>query len=347
MSRKRKINFWSKRIQNEKTARQIANELNVDEEKIKELVIGEREIGGRTMDRVLNVIEDNKINGPMKRVEVLQWYRDTDIRALREEFGYTTRELAKKIGCNPSTISNFENRNFDIKRVGNRLIQLYDFYQDDFNRKGKASIDRQRKKVDKNNKHIWKWYKSTDIRALRNNMGMTVNELANKIYVSQSCLSDLERKNYKTVNKTMVNAYNFFVGSEVEKPLDDDMIMDWYKSVNDWGKYRRAFGYSLNKFMSELSLSYDQARTFERGNYKSASEVVRRIYNFYHNENKRLEPIEWEPKEGNMFVEYKESKNDNVDMDTKEHNLRLQYELEYTKKLNDVYEKIIDKLLTR
>lgn len=354
MSRKRKINFWSKRIQNEKTARQIANELNVDEEKIRELTTGQREIKGQTMDRVLKVIEEDKINRPMKDIEILQWYRDTDLKKLREEFGYEHQsDVARLIGCHTSVVCNFENKKAPLK-VTKRLIDLYTFYNNDFNRNNKlVSIDRQREKVNKSNKHIWKWYKSTDIRTLRKSMGLTGYELAQKIYVAQSCVSDLELKRFKNVNKTMINAYNFFINNQVEKPINDDVVMDWYKSVEDWGEYRRAFGYSLNKFMSQLSLSYDQARTFERGDYRSASDVVRRAYEFYHNEDNRLDAIIWQPNNNNVFTTYKkvdttpvvENKKDELIQDNEM--VELKYELKYAQKLNEVYEKIIDKLLTR
>ena len=101
----------------------------------------------------------------------------------------------------------------------------------------------------------------------------------------------------------MLKAYNYLVNNEVaKKDTTSDAIYDWYKSIDDFKKYRRDFGYSLNKFMSELNLSYDQARVFENHGYKSATPIVVKIYNFYHNEKNRLPKIDWAPNENNGFI---------------------------------------------
>ena len=51
--------FWKRRIKDTKS---IANKMGVEEEKIKELVNGEREIEGKTLDKVLKAVEEEKIN---------------------------------------------------------------------------------------------------------------------------------------------------------------------------------------------------------------------------------------------------------------------------------------------
>ena len=90
--------FWSKRIKNKSN---VAKQMGVDEEKIQELIEGERQIEGKTMEKMLEVLEDEKINRPIKNLEILQWYKDTDLIKLRESFGYKSQlELSKKIGIN-------------------------------------------------------------------------------------------------------------------------------------------------------------------------------------------------------------------------------------------------------
>ena len=45
--------------------------------------------------------------------------------------------------------------------------------------------------------------------------------------------------------------------------------------------------------MSVLNLSWDQVRDFEGHKYKSATPVVCKIYEFYHNEDNRLPEVEY------------------------------------------------------
>ena len=77
--------FWKSRIKNTK---RIANKIGVDEEKIQELVDGKREIEGDTFEKVLQAVDEEKINKAIKNVEILQWYKDTDLKQLRLKFGY-------------------------------------------------------------------------------------------------------------------------------------------------------------------------------------------------------------------------------------------------------------------
>lgn len=304
------MNFWSKRIKNNKS---IADALNEDEDKIKALKEDNLEITGQTLDRTLKAIEDEKINKAIRDNEIWRWVQDTDFKAKREEFGYKSQtEVAKLIGCDVSIICRLETTKERFKKVSPKLIDIYNFYTNDFNKKIKNKeavklykTDMTRENVNKDNKHIWKWYRKTDIRALRKSMNLTIYELADKIKVSESCVSDLELKRCKRVNRTMISAYNFYVENvtAVEDETLEDKIYNWYKSIEDLREYRRNFGYSLNKFMSALNLSYDQARTFERHEYKKATPIVIRIYNFYQDEKNRLPKIEWEPTENNAFVE--------------------------------------------
>ena len=343
------MNFWSKRIKNNKN---IADALEVDEDKIKALKDNRLEIKGETLNKTLKVIEAEKINKAIKENEIWKWVQDTNFKEKREEFGYKTqKEVAKKVKCDSSIICNLENHKEQFKRVSPKLIDVYNFYTNDFNKKYKKTYksDKTREPINKDNRHIWKWYKNTDIRALRLSLGYkTLYDLVDKIGVSQSCLSDLELKRCKTINKTMINAYNFYNNNQVAVEEAKDDIYVWYKSIEDLKEYRRNFGYSLNKFMSALSLSYDQARAFERHEYKSATPVVMRIYNFYHNEKNRLSKIDWEPNENNVFVKQENTASKlEIIKDEKEEIQKLLYRIEYLEKINEKYEKLIDKLVDR
>lgn len=344
------MNFWSKRIKNNKS---IADALEVDEDKIEALKDDRLEIKGETLNKTLKVIEALKINNAIKENEIWKWVQETDFKKKREEFGYKTqKEVARKIKCDSSIICNLEKHKEQFKRVSPKLIDIYNFYTNDFNKKYKKiyKSDRTREQITKDNRYIWNWYKKTDIRALRLSMNLTGYDVAKKIGVAQSCVSDLELKRCKTINKTMINAYNFYNNNEtaVEEAKDD--IYEWYKSIEDLKEYRRNFGYSLNKFMSVLSLSYDQARTFERHEYKSATPVVIRIYNFYHNEKNRLPKIDWEPSENNAFVvkqDYEASMKSMLDANDSDEIAELKAKIQYLEKINEKYEALIDKLIAR
>ena len=348
--------FWNKRI---KSVGKTALDLGEEKEKVKALKEGDLEIGGKTMDRVLKTLEEDKIQGLIKKNEIWKWIQETDFRKLRESFGYSSqREVAKLIPCDTSIICNLENHKEKFKMVSPKLMAIYDFYNNDFNKKIKrgsikvyskdlsnksgfltkedkeAVLDtlmeyektgditllqgnrdynvkdvskKTKKEIEKEKKAIFKWYKKTNIRELRKSKGYdNLYDLVKPIGVSQSCLSDLELKHFKRVNKTMTNAYYFFNGKQEEleevKNVDLDAIYEWYKGIKDLHQFRRDFGYSLNTFMSTLNLSYDQARTFERHDYKSATPIVKKIYDFYHDESNRKKPIVWEPNDNNTYV---------------------------------------------
>lgn len=314
------MKFWSKRIKNVGT---VAKELGEDKDKVKALKDGNLEIGGKTMERVLSTLEEDKIKGAIRKNDIWKWIQESDFKKLREDFGYSAQTaVARLIPCDPSIICNLENHKERFKEVSPKLIAIYEFYNNDFNKNIKKKDynikplknevkdvvvkSNKNKNKDKETKAIWEWYKKTDIRALRMSLGYrSLYDIVKFIKVSQSCLSDLELKHFKKVNKTIRNAYYFYKNGEEATGVDLDNIFNWYKSVEDFPTYRREFGYSLNKFMSALNLSYDQTRTFERHAYKSATPVVERIYNFYHNESNRRPKIVWEPNENNTYVDNK------------------------------------------
>ena len=126
--------FWNKRI-NKRLKWEVARDLGVEETKIQELIDGKRHIGGETMDKVLQSINDNSENRVAKDLEVLDWYTNTDLKALRKEWGYGQTELADKLGLNYSTLNAVESKYQFRGRVTKNIHLLYDFYQNEFNKK--------------------------------------------------------------------------------------------------------------------------------------------------------------------------------------------------------------------
>ena len=69
--------FWNKRI---KSVGKTALDLGEEKEKVKALKEGDLEIGGKTMDRVLKTLEEDKIQGLIKKNEIWKWIQETDFR---------------------------------------------------------------------------------------------------------------------------------------------------------------------------------------------------------------------------------------------------------------------------
>ena len=66
--------------------------------------------------------------------ELRFWIYSTDLKALRESFNYTQRELAKRLGFAQSVLCHLEKK--ELKHISNNIIQkLYDFYQHPINKK--------------------------------------------------------------------------------------------------------------------------------------------------------------------------------------------------------------------
>lgn len=304
------MSFWSKKIKSTKDAARVLGE---DVEKVKALKDGDLEIGGETMDRVVKTLRESEIQDLIKKNDIWKWILDTDFKEKRKEFGYSSqREVAHLIKCDQSIICNLENHKDTFKRLSPKLIDVYNFYTNDFNKKINkkqevpivdAVTTKKNKKSDKiSKKKILKWYKDTDIRALRGETSQ--RDMAIKIGCAQSSLSDIENKRLTgTKLKALKKVYIYFnSGNSLAQQDNLDKIYNWYTSIEDLREYRRQFGYSSNKMMAMLNASYDQVRDFEKHKYKSATPVVCKFYNFYHDENNRLEPIIWNPSANNVFA---------------------------------------------
>lgn len=68
----------------------IARELGVEESKIKELKNGKRQIEGGTMDKVLSSLNKSQTERDIEKLNIYEWYESTDLKKLREDFGYVT-----------------------------------------------------------------------------------------------------------------------------------------------------------------------------------------------------------------------------------------------------------------
>lgn len=122
-------NFWKKkRIDTVK----VANELRVEEKKVKELKEGKRDIGGKTMEKVLKIVqEDDK----MENINILEWYNKSNIKELRLKFGYKTqKQLANACNIEPSSMCLLERQDRPKTRLTKNIKRLYYFFSNDLNK---------------------------------------------------------------------------------------------------------------------------------------------------------------------------------------------------------------------
>ena len=60
----------------------VARDMGVDEEKIKELKEGERQVEGATMDKVLQSVNKSQVERDIEKLNIFEWYNNTDLKAL-------------------------------------------------------------------------------------------------------------------------------------------------------------------------------------------------------------------------------------------------------------------------
>lgn len=201
----------------------VAREVGVDESKIKELKEGDRHITGETMDKVLQAVNKSQVERDIEKLNILEWYINTDLKALRKEFGYKNAlALAEVLKIENSGISRAENKKYG--RVNKTIIKLYDFYHNDFNRniKEEEQIESNEKssivKDKEEKKKIYQWYLGANMKELRGNLSQ--HEISKKIGMGQSSWCQLERHLVTKYCENMGKIYNYFHGSEPQNLLN-------------------------------------------------------------------------------------------------------------------------------
>lgn len=205
----------------------VARDMGVDEEKIKELKEGERQVEGTTMDKVLQAVNKSQVERDIEKLNIFEWYKNTDLKALRKEFGYKNAvALAEVLKIENSGISRAENKKYD--RVNKTIIKLYDFYHNDFNKniKKEEQIESNKKsfivKDKEEKKKIYQWYLDTDIEKLRGNLSQKA--ISNLIGMGQSSWCQLERHLVTRYCENMGKIYNYFHGTESQNSLNSEEL---------------------------------------------------------------------------------------------------------------------------
>lgn len=212
----------------------VARDMGVDEEKIKELKEGERQVEGATMDKVLQSVNKSQVERDIEKLNIFEWYKNTDLKALRQEFGYKNAvALAKVLKIENSGISRAENKKYD--KINKTIIKLYDFYHNDFNKniKEEEQIDNNEtssivKDKEEKNK-IYQWYLGIDMKELRGNLSQ--QEISKKIGMGQSSWCQLERHLVTKYCENMGKIYNYFHGVEPQNSLNSEELKTDEKDI--------------------------------------------------------------------------------------------------------------------
>lgn len=214
------MNIFKRKIKN---TFDVARDMGVDEEKIKELKEGERQVEGATMDKVLQSVNKSQVERDIEKLNIFEWYKNTDLKALRKEFGYkNATTLAEVLKVEKSAISRAENKKYN--KINKTIIKLYDFYHNDFNKnikEGEQMESDEKSSIVKDKeekKKIYQWYLDTDIEKLRGNLSQKA--ISNLIGMAQSNWCKLERHLVTRYCENMGKIYNYFHGAESQNSLN-------------------------------------------------------------------------------------------------------------------------------
>ena len=225
------MSIFKKKIKN---TFDVAREVGVDESKIKELKEGERQVEGVTMDKVLQSVNKSQVERDIEKLNIFEWYKNTDLKALRKEFGYKNAvSVAEVLKIENSGISRAENKKYD--KINKTIIKLYDFYHNDFNRniKDGEQIESNEKSSivkDKEEKNkIYQWYLGVDMKELRGNLSQ--QEISKKIGMGQASWCQLERHLVTRYCENMKKIYNYFDGAEPQNSLNSEELKTDEKDI--------------------------------------------------------------------------------------------------------------------
>lgn len=226
------MNIWNKKYnKTNKSVYEISKELNIPEEKIKEVIRGERQVPTNDVDRVNGAFISNSIGiTSFERAMMEQFFFDNDIQDLKKKFGYKSlRELSGAIGIGIATMYYF--RGDKIKAISDKLLKkAYDFFQNDWNKKvnSKQKVKKECGKVwyyqmpfEDLPKEVVKWYNTVDLKDLLYKEGIKATELMKKIGFGETYSSIYYKYAKGTVNGCTSNwllvqqLYNYYHGLEL------------------------------------------------------------------------------------------------------------------------------------
>lgn len=235
--------LWNKlnnRNKNRKSNYEISKKTNIPEEKVEEIMNGERQVPSDRVDSFVSAIqENNNLERSINSATAKKWIEETDLKALRREFNYQSQvELAKELNIDTSVICRLENKKIDHVS-DNFLIKFYDFYHDELNKKVKRKTKKKNNQIKIREKDLdlkgisfedaIKWYKDFDLKGYLNEKGYSYKDFALRLGYSPSSTSMVSNLVNHTVDITttgrfiVVKAYAFVNG--LLKPKSGTVIV--------------------------------------------------------------------------------------------------------------------------
>lgn len=224
--------LWNKlnsRNKNKKSNYEISKKTNIPEEKVEEIMKGERQVPSDRVDSFVSAIqENNNLERTINSATAKKWIEETDLKALRREFNYQSQvELAKELNIDTSVICRLENKKIDHVS-DNFLIKFYDFYHDELNKKVNKKTKKKNNQIKIREKDLdlkgisfedaIKWYETFDLKGYLNENGMSYKNFAIKLGYSPSSTSMVSNLVNHTVDITttgrfiVVKAYAYVNG---------------------------------------------------------------------------------------------------------------------------------------
>jgi len=220
----KKMNIWEKMRRKKGLTRvEIAREMGISEEKVKEVENNMREMPTKEVDKYIKNIHN--MNNGEREITIAQarsWYEITDFKSLMKEFGFANqREVAKTIGVDPSSISVWFNKKKGSHEIGtNSLLKLYYFFNDEFNKK----LPTEKVKTPTKRETMIKWWKGFDLKKAIATMGVkNQKDFSRKYNFPQSAVSDWSNKKATPQIDNLTRLYEIFNGKEetkVEEPIN-------------------------------------------------------------------------------------------------------------------------------
>ena len=195
--------LWSmlnNKSKSKKSSYELAKKTNIPEEKVKEILNGDREVPSDRVDTLVSAIkEDNKLEKTLNIESIKRWINETDLKALRMSFNYETQgELAKELGVHTSVISRLE-RKITNQSSDALLMRYYDFLTDELNKKvvkPTGTYDQSSRKkentalsADVDTEELAEWYNNFDFKVWLEENKLTAKDFALKLGYKPSSVS--------------------------------------------------------------------------------------------------------------------------------------------------------------
>ena len=160
--------IWSKinNKKNKKSNYEISKETNIPEEKVKEIMEGDRELPTEKVDVFMEVLQkDNKTERVIKIENVKKWLKETNLKQRRIDYNYPSQSaLARALGVNTSVICRIEGGHIE-QFSDDMLLRYYDFLNDGLNKNVKRY--KEVTTVEENKENFFKTFKVSMMKHIR------------------------------------------------------------------------------------------------------------------------------------------------------------------------------------